>query len=469
MPGGKPLAEVEEPWQTENVFAPLDAVDQDGHERFQLLYLELPRGHAKTATLAMEALASAFLDGDVRIFMAAADQDQARLSHEALVGYLKRNPALRSSFKVLRNEIVVPATGASIRVLSSDAPSTFGLGGLSQRLLILADELWCWHGRDLWDALWSAAPKAKSWRVIVGSNAGFDTSSVAWELRELCRTKADERFYLYAPDGVQASWITDKDLDTQRRSLPPEVYQRLWENRWTEGSGSLVTREQLAACIDKEWWPQAAGQKFVSYFVGLDLGLVRDRTARAVVHKEPSGRVVLDDLRVWQGSRSKPVQIDEIERDLIEVSDRFGRPRIYCDPWQLAGSQQRLHGRVNIEAFQFTSESVRKLSENLLRLIRDAQLRLYPDAALQHELLALQMRETTYGWRLDHRSGGFSDRAMAIGMAALLATVSPSISPAAVENWRSLIAEMRSPGAAGSGFADVIGIPGLPEVGWRVH
>ncbi len=48
----------------------------------------------------------------------------------------------------------------------------------------------------------------------------------------------------------------------------------------------------------------------VRYFVGLDLGLVRDRTARAVVHFDrDAANVVLDDLRTWGGTRAQPLEI----------------------------------------------------------------------------------------------------------------------------------------------------------------
>jgi hypothetical protein len=132
------------------------------------------------------------------------------------------------------------------------------------------------------------------------------------------------------------------------------------------------------------------------------------------------GRVVLDDLRVWQGSRAQPVQIAEIEEDLAEVNGRFHRPKFFFDPWQLAGSAQKLRTKgLRVTEFVFGAANVKRLSENLLGLVKGGTLRLYPDAELERELLRLEIRETTYGWRLDHRSGGHSDRAMALAMAAL--------------------------------------------------
>jgi terminase large subunit-like protein len=421
LPNGKRLGEIEEPWQTEGVFKPLDAKGEDGEPLYKLLYFELPRGHAKTAALAAEALTSAFLDGDIRVYFAAGDQGQARIAFEMLTGFLRRNSELAKSFRVLRDSVEVKATGARIEVLASDAPTVYGLGGLSEKLLICCDELWVWPDRRLFDALFSATAKAQSWRVLVASNAGFDSTSLAFEVREQCRTQADPQFYLFSPDGVQASWIKPKDLETQRRSLPPDVYQRLYENRWTEGASSLITRPELEACIDPFWRPQLEGSGF-DYHVGLDLGLTRDRTARAIVHFDrQSNQVVLDALRVWEGSRSSPVQIAEVERDLLEVNQRFRRSRFRLDPWQLAGSQQRLQGKLDISEFKFSGESVRRLSESLLSLIKAKQLKLFPDPELERELLRLEAKQTSYGWRLDHRAGGYSDRAIAVAIAALAA------------------------------------------------
>jgi hypothetical protein len=128
---------------------------------------------------------------------------------------------------------------------------------------------------------------------------------------------------------------------------------------------------------------------------------------------------VLDSLRVWQGSTDSPVVISEVEADLERVNELYHRPAIFCDPWQLKSSVQRLRKRMDINEFAFSGPSVMRLSESLYSLISSGTLRLYPDAELERELLQLQVKQTSIGWRVDHQRGGFSDRAIALGVAAL--------------------------------------------------
>jgi hypothetical protein len=74
------------------------------------------------------------------------------------------------------------------------------------------------------------------------------------------------------------------------------------------------------------------------------------------------------------------------------------------------------------------------------------------------------MVQTVTGWRMDHRAGRYSDRAMALAMASLFAVESASttITPDAMANWRELLADLGSRSAGGgSHFGDVVGIPGV--------
>jgi hypothetical protein len=236
---------------------------------------------------------------------------------------------------------------------------------------------------------------------------------LAWTLREQARSKSWA--YLYAPEGIQASWLSVEWVEQMRSTLPPEVFMRLIENKWTEGSGSFITRTMLDSCIDAQWSPQLFGSGSTRYVAALDLGLVHDRTALAVCHME-GDQPTLDYLRVWKGNQAHPVSIEAVEGELLAVSRRFRLKKLFSDPWQMQASIQRLRGKLTVTEFRFTAESVRRLSEALYTAISTGRMRLYPDKELESELLALNAVQKGYGWRVDHSSGNYSDRAMAIGM-----------------------------------------------------
>jgi hypothetical protein len=191
-------------------------------------------------------------------------------------------------------------------------------------------------------------------------------------------------------------------------------------NRWVAETGDFVTREQWRRCVEPGLRPRRRGVPDVGYYGGLDLGLTKDRTAFAIVHVDPDDgqTIVLDELQVWAGTRRRPFQIETVERALVDAKRRYGRLRVSADPWQLKGSIQRLSaGKVQIREFVFSAGSVAKLSAVLYELISDASLQVFDDPELEQEILGLQVIQTASGWRIDHRAGGFSDRAMALGMA----------------------------------------------------
>src|SRR4029077_12138909 len=142
-------------------------------------------------------------------------------------------------------------------------------------------------------------------------------------------------------------------------------------------------------------------------FAGLDLGLSHDRTVLAVVHWDED-KLVLDEIRVWQGSPAQPVSIAAGEQGLVDLAERYPALAIYADPWQLKRSMERLRGRVRIQEWVFSQSSVRKLSATLLNAITTGTLRVYSDAELEREVTGLRVVETPSGWRFDHRVGGYS-------------------------------------------------------------
>jgi hypothetical protein len=420
LPDGRKVGDAlaDDEWVERDLLRPVFARGRDGLPSHRLVYLELPRGHWKSGGAAAVALAEAILSASTDVVVAAADQEQAGIIGQNISGYLGRGSrTLRASVKATRAEFTVPVRDSRIRILSSDVPGSWGLGGLRRRFRLVCDELVAWpaeRGEQLWQALVSATGKVDDTQTIVLSNAGFDAGR-GWQWRVREAADREPWGYLFAADGIVASWITAEWVEQMRALLPPPAFDRLIGNRWTSESGDFVSAEQWRRCVDPLWSPQTGGSG--PFFAGLDLGLTKDRTCLAVVHREGE-RVVLDDLQVWSGTRGEPVSIATVERAVLDAARRFRTIRLTCDPWQLKGSIERLRAAgVATSEFVFSQSSIGRLSAALFESITGATLRVYPDAELEEEILGLRVVQTANGWRFDHRASGYSDRAVALAIA----------------------------------------------------
>ncbi len=395
---GRPFGAVMEPWQAED-FAALDS------GQYRHVYLERPRGHSKTGDIGTEAVTELIL-GPPRqqLYTVAADEDQARLLYEDVIGKFQRSPVLRGSVKSTAKELIVKATGSRLKVLASDAPTAYGL----RPDWIAVDELAEWRRRELWDSLWSATGKRPRCRVLVISSAGWDQTSIAWEVRKIAETEHD---WLFSSRGQCASWISPAWLAQQQRTLPAHVFARLHLNQWIEGVGAFLTAAEVDA-IFTDALP-AGG----SAVIGLDLGLSKDRTVAAVV-RPSGGLTVIDTLLTWQARDGGKVNLPDVEVAVEAVARRFHAP-IILDPWQGVLLAQRLREKgLQVIEYAFTGEGRRRLFGSLLDLIRTGRLRSRPHEHLRRELLGLEVAETAAGWRVDHKPGRHDDHVVAVGLAA---------------------------------------------------
>ncbi len=388
-----------DPWQEEDYAALL-------HSSRPHFYGGRPRGHDKSGTGGGVATTEMFLGPPgQQLFLAAADEDQARIVFDDVIGKLRRNPLLWPSVKVKQREVLVTATGSRLRVLSSDAPTAYGL----RPDVIIADELAEWRGRALWESLWSAMVKRPRSRMIVLTTAGWDFGGVAREVWELAQR---EEGWVFSDRGQCASWIDPKRLEQQRRSLPPHVFARLHENRWVEGAGAFLTAAEVDGIFGA-----LPGTVAGPAAIGLDLGISRDAAVAALVRRDDSGLVCIETLLTW-APRSGKVDLVEVEDKVAVLAARSGA-RVVADPWQAALLAQRLRRKgVAVVEFTFSAESRRRVFGGLLDLIRGGRLRSRPHEALRRELLGLEVTEGASGWRVDHRSGGHDDHAVAVALAA---------------------------------------------------
>jgi phage terminase large subunit-like protein len=430
-----------DPWIEREILKPVFARNDKNLPLHRLCYFELARGHAKSLYAAAIALCEALLHRSTDVIIAAGDKDQAGIVMDHLRGFVERNPVLRKGLSLSRDELRIG--DSRIRVIPSDAATAWGHGGIKQRFRIVVDELTAWptNGEAFWVALASATGKVADSQTIVLSNAGYGRGeSWQWKVRETAETKSWA--HLYSADGVIASWIDADWLEQQRDLLPASAYERVILNRWVAETGDFVTREQFRRCVEPGLKPQPQGVREIHYYGGLDLGLVKDATAFAVVHVDGQ-RIILDELQTWQGSHKNPLQVETVVRAVTNAKQRFEKLHIVADPWQLADPIQRLRSTgVPVTEFNFSSGSLAHLSTTLYAEITSANLRVFEDQALESEILGLVVVQTPSGWKVDHRAGGYSDRAIAIGM-ALTKAVKYRKKPGSESFWER--EELRSP------------------------
>ncbi len=115
---------------------------------------------------------------------AAADGDQAGLLRDSIAKLVQLNPWLAQLIDVQKNRIINRHTESELRIITSDAASSYGL----TPNFVIADEVTHWGNRDLWDSLLSSC--AKTIRQHVGRNLQCRLDRLLqFELRE----KSDRR------------------------------------------------------------------------------------------------------------------------------------------------------------------------------------------------------------------------------------------------------------------------------------
>ncbi len=384
-------------------------------------YWTRSRGTAKTsdsAGIGLSLLLAA--PPGARLYIAAADQDQAALAHDSIVGYASRTPLIRGQLEIQARKVLNITTGASLEVLASDAASSWGL---RPHLLVL-DEFSAWPDtpgpRRFWESLSSAMAKMPGSRMLIVTSAG-DPRSLAYEV--LVHARASDMWRCSEWVGP-SPWADPARLTEQRARLPVPVYQALFENIWVEAEGAFLDAGAIrrAFVLPGPSAPQDGRQ----YVGTLDLGLVNDRTVLAIGHREGSD-IHLDMMTTWRGTKARPVSLSDVRDAVLAAHRRYELRSLVFDKWNAHRLMEELtESGVRCSPFEFTSGSKQHYSAALLQSLNEGTLRLYEPGNLEDELRALTIRTTGSGWAFDHGRRGHDDQAVALALLTLqLSTSAP--------------------------------------------
>jgi phage terminase large subunit-like protein len=404
-------------WQRDDAAALLHG---DGPRRH---YWLRARGRAKTSDAAACGIALLLTEAVAgsRSYVYAADAEQAALVVDAVDGFVRRTDGLAGALEVGPSRVTARRSGATLTVQAADGASAFG----TRPWLTVVDEVGVWpataNHRRLWSALVSAVPKVEGSRLLVCSTAGSPAGlgHKVWQ-----EAVASRHWRTSVSAGPSPWWLAD-EVEAVKGSLTPAEWRRLIDCEWAESDDALTTPEDIAACVTHvgPLEPRAG----VPYVLGLDVGTRRDATAVAVLHREGS-RLVVDRVLTWRGTRRRPVELDDVESAVRELSRRYhGAPVVY-DLHQAAQLTERLRkASVRTHEFTFSQAGVNRLARTLYGLLRDRAIGLPDDPQLLDELSGVRLVETGPGLvKMDNPPGTRDDQAVAVAMAAAYLLARPA-------------------------------------------
>jgi phage terminase large subunit-like protein len=319
------------PWQkaiVRELFGRMRVTDKT-RRAYRTAFIALPRKNGKSELCAALALYGLIGEGvkGAQVYSAAAEREQAALVFNAAKAMVEADPELSARIKVMATQkrMVDTLSGSIYQALSAEAYSKHGFNAS----MVIYDELHAAPNRELWDVLRTSQGARREPLMLAITTAGFDKTSICWELWEYARKVrdgviSDPAFYaaLYeAPDT--ADWRDERvwhaanpalgdfrDIEEMRalaheatnRPEAQNTFRRLYLNQWTEQETRWLDMHRWAACAPAD----AALAKGRPSYAGLDLGLKSDMSAFMVVTPLADSRMLVRG-QVWmpEGARER--------------------------------------------------------------------------------------------------------------------------------------------------------------------
>jgi phage terminase large subunit-like protein len=351
--------------------------DADGRLLYPEMVFAAIKKSGKTGFAAMFMLTMVLLFGGrfAEGYCIANDLEQAASRvFQAVRRIVEASPLLRPDAKITADKITFAAFhGAMISAVACDYT---GMAGANPTISIF-DELWGFvseNSRRLWDEMVPPPTRKVTCRLVV-TYAGFSGESVLLEeLHKRGMAQPEVGPCLYAGDGILmawhhapiAPWQTAGWIAEMRRSLRPNQFLRMIENKFVTSESSFVSMTSWDACVDPALAPVFADKNLI-VDIGVDASVKHDSTAIVATTALPDKRVRLVTHRIFQPTPDQPLDFEAtVEATLIDLCNRFAVRSIYFDPYQMQAVAQRLQKRgLPVREFRQTVPNLTLASQGL--------------------------------------------------------------------------------------------------------
>lgn len=254
-----------EPWQcfiVSTVFGWVKA--STGRRRFRKVYIEVPRGNAKSTLSAGVKLYMGFLDGEqgAECYVAARTKEQTRPVFITAKKMVEKSPGLQEQFgvQVSSHSIDQNATTSWCRALASEAGS---LDGLNIHCAII-DELHAHRTREVYDVLETGIAKRTQPLLWSITTAGSNRAGICYEVRTFVTEMLDKKIPFERQSGAESFFGIIYTIDDADDWTDPANWKKANPN-W----GISVNTEEFEALAFKAMQLASAQNNFKTKYLDL--------------------------------------------------------------------------------------------------------------------------------------------------------------------------------------------------------
>ena len=259
-----------EDWQKEDILKPVFGIKRkkDGLRRFKTVYVELPKGNAKSTLGAAIAIYLLTADGQKggEVYSGAGDREQAKIIFDIASDMISAEPQLSSRCNLFKYSITYPKTNGFYKAVSSESKTKHGYNPSG----IVFDELHVQPNAELWNTLRQGAVKRGNCLTFAFTTAGYDKQSICYKQHDLAikikkGIKKDDTFLpvIYAADEeddissmktwrkanpgfgtiVREDFFHDQIVEIKNTPSHESVFKRLHLNLWVGTKETWVSDE----------------------------------------------------------------------------------------------------------------------------------------------------------------------------------------------------------------------------------
>lgn len=420
-----------EPWQEHAWIGPLFGwYRADGNRRFRGGYAEIPRKNGKTSAGATLTLQGLLADGEAgaEVYAAATMRDQATILFNDSQNMARQSPHLMKHLQMWKHSITCSANNGTFKPLSADHNSLHGLN-ISRAIV---DELHSHKTRDLWDVLMTATGARRNPLILGITTAGYDRSSICWELHEYtrkvnegaveddswfgfiaCADPEDDPFdpviwHKANPNldiSIKSDYLRQESRKAKESPSYENTFRRLHLSQWTEQSVRWLPMNAWDACKADFNEEDLRGEPC---FAGLDLASTRDVNSLVLyfperhcvlpyfwVPKEAHDEAAARDRRqVMNWANKGLIRTTEgnttdyatVIRDIGELATKFDIQKLAYDPWGPANAMVQTlqaEGFDRLEEYRQGYSSLASPTKELERLVIGGKLKHNGDPVLR--------------------------------------------------------------------------------------